>query len=61
MQLRKLYDDELDYYGAHPDDAKKLLSLGESMRTFGFEQAKLAAMTTVCQTILNLDATIWKR
>ena len=59
--LQKLLHDERSYYAEHPDEAIKLLSHGEQERKATVDAADLAALTTVCQAILNLDATVWKR
>ncbi|NOZ41259.1 MAG: DUF1553 domain-containing protein, partial [Planctomycetes bacterium] len=59
--LLKLLAEERDYFGSHPEDAAKLLALGEAPSNSDLPNDLLAAMTTVCQAVLNLDATIWKR
>ncbi|QEG43720.1 DUF1553 domain-containing protein [Roseimaritima ulvae] len=59
--LQQLLSDERTYYSEHPDAAKKLLSLGETEASPTIDAVELAALTNVCQAILNLDATIWKR
>ena len=59
--LHALYDGEREYFAANPDRAAELISIGQSGCDPGIEAAQLAAMTTVCQAILNLDATVWKR
>ncbi len=59
--LLKLLAEEREYFGSHPDDAAKLLALGETPSKTDFSDDLLAAMTMVCQAVLNLDATIWKR
>lgn len=59
--LSKLLDEERAYYQSHPAEAEKLLSLGDSKYSTKVADEDLAAMTVVCQAILNLDATIWKR
>lgn len=59
--LNQLFLDELSFYKQHPDAASKLLALGESQLSQNVEEAETAALTNVCQAILNLDATIWKR
>jgi hypothetical protein len=42
-------------------DAKQFIAIGDAKFTSDEQLASLAALTTVCQAILNLDATIWKR
>ncbi|MEM7311522.1 MAG: DUF1553 domain-containing protein [Planctomycetota bacterium] len=59
--LTKLLNDERAYYAEHTEEATKLLELGDSAWNEDFDADELAAMTTVCQAVLNLDATIWKR
>lgn len=59
--LEELLSEEAAYYAEHPDAAQKLLLLGEAHASQSFDAAQLAALTNVCQAILNLDATIWKR
>lgn len=59
--LQTLYADEREWYAANPETAGNLLSNGESPVSPSTDATTLAALTTVCQTILNLDATIWKR
>ena len=45
-------------YRKDPESARKLLSVGESPRNEKLDVAELAAWSTVCSTILNLDETI---
>ncbi|TWT81748.1 Planctomycete cytochrome C [Planctomycetes bacterium CA13] len=59
--LRTLFADELEYYSEHKQDAQNFVTFGDEKVDPGTDVASLAAFTTVCQTILNLDATIWKR
>ena len=59
--LLELLADERAYYQSHIEEAKKLVALGETQRNQEISPAELAALTTVCQAILNLDATIWNR
>ncbi|TWT29564.1 Planctomycete cytochrome C [Posidoniimonas corsicana] len=59
--LLGLLSDELAYYQAHPDEAGKLVGVGAAESSGETDAPRLAAMTTVCQAILNLDATVWKR
>ena len=44
-----------------PEDARKLLGHGETPADDSLPAAELAALTSVCLAILNLDATVWKR
>ncbi|TWU57301.1 DUF1553 domain-containing protein [Rubripirellula reticaptiva] len=59
--LAGLLKDEVAFYTDHPDEAKKLIDSGDKEINEFIDPVQLAAMTTVCQAILNLDATIWKR
>ncbi|MEM1068755.1 MAG: DUF1553 domain-containing protein [Planctomycetota bacterium] len=59
--LNQLLKDELAFYRTHPDAAEQLLQTGSAKTESKLDAIRVAAMTNVCQTILNLDATIWKR
>lgn len=59
--LIELLSEERDYYQANPIEAEKLLRLGDLPVSNDVEPSELAAMTVVCQAILNLDATVWRR
>lgn len=52
------YEKQLGAFHTHPDDARKLLSIGESKRKATLEASELAAWTTVASILLNLDETI---
>jgi hypothetical protein len=58
--LQGLLVQEREYYGRHPDHAVELIGQGDS-EVGDIDPQQLAAWTMVCQAILNLDATIWKR
>ncbi len=59
--LMRIRDDALARFRKLPDEAKKLLAVGDSPRKPGLDDNELAAWTTVCSTILCLDETISKR
>lgn len=59
--LEALLADERAYYASNPEAAAKLIELGDSEIEKEVDPIELAALTNVCQAILNLDATIWKR
>ncbi|MEM8946505.1 MAG: DUF1553 domain-containing protein [Planctomycetota bacterium] len=59
--LGKLLLEERTYYRANPKAAEQLLESGDSARSGAIATDELASMTIVCQAILNLDATVWKR
>jgi hypothetical protein len=45
-------------FAARPDDAKKLLKVGESKRDEALDPAEHAAWTSLCLSILNLDEAV---
>jgi hypothetical protein len=58
--LESEYRDYLSYYGAHPDDAKKLISVGDSKPNAKINPAKFAALTMVANQVMNLDEVLNK-
>ena len=60
-RLTDLYVEEKRFYQAHAGEAQQLVESGEFKVAKSSSAAEMAAMTIVCQAILNLDATIWKR
>ncbi|MBI1915492.1 MAG: DUF1553 domain-containing protein, partial [Planctomycetes bacterium] len=50
----------LAYYKAHPDDAKKLIAVGESKADPRLDPATLAAWTMVVNQLMNLDEVLNK-
>jgi len=50
----------LGHLRRHPDDAGRLLAVGESARTPGLDLVEHAAWTLVAGTVLNLDEAITK-
>ena len=48
-------------FTANPDDAKKLLAIGDTPAPKDVEPAELAAWTSVCRVILNLHETITRQ
>jgi hypothetical protein len=59
--LTTLYAGQRELFGKNPEEAAKLLKIGEAKPDPTLPPAELAAATAVVQTIMNLDATIWKR
>ncbi len=59
--LLELYRAEELRYRDAPDEAKKLATAGEHKPREGLDPVAVAAATVIAQTILNLDATVWKR
>jgi hypothetical protein len=57
---RRAYQDYLTYYDSHPEDAKKLLKVGESKADDKLPPAESAAMTMVANQFLNLDEVLTK-
>lgn len=60
-ELAQLYDSELKHFSGHHEAATDFLAVGERQLPADVNLAELAATTTVCQVIMNLDATVWKR
>ena len=52
---RKAYQDYLDHFVAHPEEAKKLLSVGESQPEGQLAVPESAALTMVANQVMNLD------
>jgi hypothetical protein len=50
----------LAHYGARGDDARALLGVGERVPDAGLAPAELAAMTMLCNALLNLDEVLNK-
>lgn len=59
--LTKLFLQEQAYFADTDGAAEQFLDLGDSPVNSSIRPADLAAMTSVCQAIFNLDATVWKR
>jgi hypothetical protein len=58
--LESEYRDYLSYYAAHPDDARKLISVGDSKPNAKINPAKFAALTMVANQVMNLDEVLNK-
>jgi hypothetical protein len=54
------YRDYMTYYESAPEDAKKLVSVGESKADASLPVPKLAALTMVANELLNLDEVLVK-
>jgi hypothetical protein len=59
--LRQLYDEQLDLFDEDGEESARFLAVGETRVESELPPAELAALTAVCQAILNLDATIYER
>jgi len=57
-ELGAALDGFRERYRAAPEDAAKLVHVGEAPAVDGFESAELAAWTLIASAVLNLDATI---
>ncbi len=58
--VRNSYQQLLEYYRAHPDDAAALLAVGESPENEQLDRAPLAAWTMVGNQLMNLDEALCK-
>jgi len=59
--LEQLLTEQKAMFKQEPDRAEKLIAVGDRKRDPALEPGELAAMTSVSQAIMNLDATVWKR
>jgi hypothetical protein len=59
--LNELLREQRDFFSKDPKRAEALIGVGESKRDKSLDPVQLAAMTAVAQTVMNLDATVWKR
>jgi len=59
--LEQLLEEQTAIFKTEPERAEKLVGVGERKRDSTLDTIELAAMTTVSQAIMNLDATVWKR
>ena len=59
--IRGLLHNGLEQYRSHPEQADKLLAVGDSKLDARLNKAELAAWTTVASVLLNLDETITKQ
>jgi len=59
--LEELLAEQASIFKGEPERAEKLIAVGERKRDASLDPVELAAMTSVLQAIMNLDATIWKR
>jgi hypothetical protein len=56
--LDELLDEHREYFGQHAAEAKSLTEVGMSAKDQNHDPAELAAWTSVCRALLNLDETI---
>ena len=59
--MTRLYQEQLDYYTQHPGEAEELLKIGQHAREGSIPVPTAAAMTVLCQVLLNHDACVVKR
>ena len=59
--LQQLLIEQEKIFKQEPERAAKLIAVGERKPDPVLNPIELAAMTSVSQTIMNLDATVWKR
>ena len=59
--LTQLVVDQRAQFAKDPSSALKFVSIGETKVDPKLDPVELAATTVLAQTILNLDATVWKR
>ena len=59
--LTELYAEQREMFRKEPTLAPKFIGIGASRPDPSLPPVELAAATVLAQTILNLDATIWKR
>lgn len=55
--IRKFYAEQLERFQSSPDAASELLSFGEKRSNTKWNAVDLAAMTLVCNILLNMDET----
>jgi mono/diheme cytochrome c family protein len=55
-----ILNDLLDHYKAHPDEAKKLIAVGESKAAETMDEPTLAAWTMTANQLMNLDEVLNK-
>ena len=59
--MRRLYQEQLKYFMAHPESAEKYLATGEHPRDIGLPAAELAATAVLAGTLMNHDEFVMKR
>ncbi|MFH1301346.1 MAG: DUF1553 domain-containing protein [Planctomycetota bacterium] len=58
--LLKLYESELAYYKAHPEEAAKLVENASNPLPDQYDKAELAAWTVIANVLLNMDGVLTK-
>ncbi|WP_406693926.1 DUF1553 domain-containing protein [Singulisphaera sp. Ch08] len=58
QSLSTFLNSQRSLYASHPDDAKKLIQVGLAPVSPGLDEREVAAWTSVCRVVLNLNETI---
>jgi hypothetical protein len=59
--VKQLYEEQREEFGSRPDEAARLLAVGDHQARQGLDPIALAAMTEVVQALMNYDETVTKR
>ena len=59
--IGKMYDEQLAWFRAHPEDAAMHLGIGATSRDAALPAPEIAAAATVVNTLMNHDAFVVKR
>jgi hypothetical protein len=59
--LRQMHSAQRRWYEAHPEDAAKLIAVGQHTRDKGLPAVEVAAMTAVINALLDYDGSVVKR
>jgi hypothetical protein len=59
--LGTLWEEQRNWFREHPEEATRLVSVGEQLRREGLPADELAALTVVAATCLNHDEFVMKR
>ena len=59
--LNRLYREQLDFFQANPEQAKKFLKTGDAAADKDLAPARLAAAGAVANVLLNFDEAVMKR
>jgi hypothetical protein len=61
LALEALYREQYDEFCSGPSDAQKFLAIGDAPRDASIDPAECAALTMLCQAVMNYDETVMKR
>ncbi|MCA9213722.1 MAG: DUF1553 domain-containing protein, partial [Planctomycetales bacterium] len=59
--LTSLYEKQIEYFAANPDQAAAYLATGNQPEPHGQDRNQVAALTVLINTIMNLDECVMKR